>query len=100
MDMPPILMPEFHVSHVICEVWNENDKRWMLVDPSTGMIDFSREKFDFSNEAWLQMQKKEIDPNLYGIPDNIADWFRYWRKSVLIWHRYWEPNIQFINMHP
>ena len=38
----------------------------MLVDPSTGMIDFSREKFDFSNDAWLKMQKGEIDPNLYG----------------------------------
>ena len=30
------LIPGFHTSHVICEVWNENEKRWMLVDPSTG----------------------------------------------------------------
>ncbi|MGB3861765.1 MAG: transglutaminase family protein, partial [Candidatus Aminicenantaceae bacterium] len=35
------LIPEFHASHTICEVWNENDKRWMLVDPSADMIDFS-----------------------------------------------------------
>jgi formylglycine-generating enzyme required for sulfatase activity len=62
------IIPNFHTSHAICEVWNENDKRWMLVDPSMDMIDFSREKFDFSNESWLKMQKKEIDPNLYGIP--------------------------------
>jgi len=62
------IIPDFHVSHVICEVWNENDNRWMLVDPSTVMVDFSREKFDFSNDAWLKMQKKEIDPNLFGIP--------------------------------
>jgi sulfatase modifying factor 1 len=62
------LIPNFHTSHTICEVWNKNDKRWMLVDPGTGMIDFSREKFDFSNDVWLKMQKKEIDPNLYGIP--------------------------------
>ena len=62
------LMPDFHVSHTICEVWNENDKRWMLVDPYKGMIDFSKEKFDFSNDLWLKMQKKEIDPNLFGIP--------------------------------
>ncbi|MCJ7481803.1 MAG: SUMF1/EgtB/PvdO family nonheme iron enzyme [Thermodesulfovibrionales bacterium] len=66
------LIPEFHASHTICEVWNENDKRWMLVDPSTGMIDFSREKFDFSNDAWLKMQKKEIDPNLYGFPGKYS----------------------------
>src|SRR4030042_682037 len=57
------LIPGFHASHVICEVWNENDKCWMLVDPSTGMIDYSREKFDFSNELWLQLQKGEIDTN-------------------------------------
>ncbi len=62
------LIPDFHTNHAICEVWNENNKRWMLVDPSTGMIDFSRDKFDFSNDTWLKMQKKEIDPNLYGMP--------------------------------
>ena len=62
------LMPEFHISHTICEVWNENDKRWMLVDPSMDMVDFDREKFDFSNELWLKMQNEEIDPNLYGLP--------------------------------
>jgi len=58
----------FHVNHAICEVWNRNDKRWMLVDPSMDMIDFNREKFDFSCDAWLQMQQNEIDPNLYGMP--------------------------------
>ncbi len=68
------LIPGFHASHVICEVWNENDKRWMLVDPSTDMIDFSREKFDFSNDAWLLMQKKEIDPNIYGNPGQYSGW--------------------------
>jgi formylglycine-generating enzyme required for sulfatase activity len=62
------LIPDFHTNHAICEVWNENDRRWMLVDPSTGMIDFSRDKFDFGNDAWLKMQKKEIDPNLFGMP--------------------------------
>lgn len=60
--------PAFHLSHTICEVWNEYEKRWMLVDPSTNMVDFSSDKFDFSYEAWLQMQKGEIDPNKYGNP--------------------------------
>jgi formylglycine-generating enzyme required for sulfatase activity len=64
----PYLMPGFHVSHVICEVWNEKDNRWMLVDPSTDRVDFSRDQFDFGNDVWLKMQKKEIDPNLYGVP--------------------------------
>ena len=62
------LRPGFNMSHTICEVWNNNDKRWMLVDPSTNMIDFSKEKFEFSNELWLKMQNKEIDPKQYGFP--------------------------------
>ena len=62
------IMPGFHISHTICEVWNENEMRWMLVDPSMDMVDFSREKFDFSYELWLKLQNEEIDPNLYGIP--------------------------------
>jgi formylglycine-generating enzyme len=66
------LIPGFHTSHTVCEVWNEKEKRWMLADPSTGLIDFSREKFDFSNDAWLKMQKGEIDPNLYMAPPNAT----------------------------
>ncbi|MDX2442196.1 MAG: hypothetical protein QNK30_00220 [Bacteroidales bacterium] len=62
------IIPGFHTSHTICEVWDENDKRWMLVDPSMDKIDLSREQFDLSNDLWLKMQNREIDPNLYGIP--------------------------------
>ncbi len=66
------LAPGFYAGHVICEVWNKKDKRWMLVDPSTNMIDFSRKKFAFGNDSWLKMQKKEIDPYLYGMPGNYS----------------------------
>jgi hypothetical protein len=66
------LIPNFHTSHTICEVWNENDKRWMLVDPSMDMVDFAREKFDLSNELWIKMKNGKIDPNLYGIPRRYA----------------------------
>ena len=62
------LIPDFHASHVICEVWNTSEKRWILVDPYLNMVDFNRNKFDFSNEAWLVMQKGEIDPDQYGFP--------------------------------
>jgi hypothetical protein len=66
------LRPGFHLSHTICEVWNESDMRWMLVDPSTAMVDFSRDKFDFSNELWLKLQNKEIDPDQYGFPGRYS----------------------------
>lgn len=64
----PYLIPGFHANHVICEVWNEKENRWMLVDPSADRIDFAREEFDFSNDVWLKMQHKEINPELYGMP--------------------------------
>ena len=64
----PYLIPGFHANHVICEVWNEKENRWMLMDPSADRIDFDREEFDFSNDVWLKMQKKEINPKLYGMP--------------------------------
>jgi sulfatase modifying factor 1 len=66
------IRPGFHLSHTICEVWNEHDKHWMLVDPSMVMIDFSREQFDFSNDLWLKLQKGEIDPNQYGFPGRYS----------------------------
>jgi formylglycine-generating enzyme required for sulfatase activity len=63
----PYLEPGFHTSHVICEVWSNYDNRWMLVDPSKNMVDFSRDKFDFSNEVYQKVQNNEIDTGLYGL---------------------------------
>jgi formylglycine-generating enzyme len=60
------LAPGCHFCHVICEVWNEKDNRWMLVDPSTCKVDVGRGEFECGSDAWLKMQKKEIDPELYG----------------------------------
>ena len=62
------LRPGFHLSHTICEVWNEKDSRWMLVDPSTVMIDFNREQFEFSHELWFKLQRGEVDLEKYGFP--------------------------------
>ncbi|HBH47901.1 MAG TPA: hypothetical protein DDX98_04640 [Bacteroidales bacterium] len=62
------LIPDFHTSHTICEVWNEDESRWMLVDPSTDRVDFSPEEFDFSFDAWLQLQSGKIDPTKFGVP--------------------------------
>jgi hypothetical protein len=66
------LRPGFHLSHTICEVWNDHENRWMLVDPSMVKIDFSREEFDFSHELWLKLQNKEIDPGPYGFPGRYS----------------------------
>jgi formylglycine-generating enzyme len=60
------IVPGFHVGHAICEVWNTKENRWMLVDPTMNMVDFTRDKFEFGNNVWKKFIKKEIDPAKYG----------------------------------
>jgi formylglycine-generating enzyme len=69
----PYIEPNFHIGHVICEVWNTNENRWMLVDPTMNMVDFSRDKFDFSNDVWKKLQKKEIDPAIFGVMGHTGE---------------------------
>jgi len=63
------LFPEYHIYHVICEVWNDNEKRWMLIDPDRQMIDFPSQQFEFAGDVWIKYQQGKIDPNTYGIPN-------------------------------
>jgi hypothetical protein len=63
------LYPEYHIYHVICEVWNNNEKRWMLVDPDRQMIDFPSQQFQFASDAWMKYQQDKLDANTYGVPD-------------------------------
>jgi formylglycine-generating enzyme len=63
------LYPNHHIYHVICEVWNNNEKRWMLVDPDRQKIDFPPQQFEFAGDVWMKNQQGKLDPNTYGVPD-------------------------------
>jgi hypothetical protein len=65
------LAPGRHIYHVICEVWNDREHRWMLVDPDRKMVDLPRKQFVFAGDVWLRYQKGELDPSTYG----VADWW-------------------------
>jgi len=39
-------------SHVVCEVWNVEKKRWDILDPDRNIHNVSREKFEFPSEVW------------------------------------------------
>lgn len=65
------LAPGRHIYHVICEVWNSQEQRWMLVDPDRQKVDFPRRQFAFAGDVWLQYQHAAIDPSRYG----VADWW-------------------------
>jgi hypothetical protein len=51
--------------HVICEVWSEEEQRWMLVDPDRNIVDFSRKKFEFSQVAWHDLRENRADKVKY-----------------------------------
>jgi hypothetical protein len=63
------LYPGHHIYHVICEVWNNNEKRWMLVDPDRQTIDIPSQQFQFPGDAWLKYQEGTLDPTTYGVPN-------------------------------
>ncbi len=72
----PYLAPgtDLHIGHVICEVWNEKEKRWMYVDPDRKIVDLSKDKFGTGNEAWLSFRAGKVeDPNKYGTADNWGE---------------------------
>lgn len=72
----PYLAPGMglHISHAICEVWNEKENRWMYVDPDRKMVDFPRDQFETGNEAWSAFRAGKIeDPNKYGVPNTWGE---------------------------
>jgi hypothetical protein len=51
--------------HIICEVWDDREQRWVLADPDRQYVDFSPDRFDFSREAWVNLTKKGMDQKIY-----------------------------------
>ena len=76
------LAPGQHISHVICEVWNTTEHRWMLVDPDKQMVDIPRERFDFAADIWQRYQQGGIDVSRYGVG---SSWGIYPILDML-WH--------------
>jgi hypothetical protein len=72
----PYLAPGtgLHISHAICEVWNEKENRWMYVDPDRKMVDFPKEEFETGSEAWMAFRAGNVEePNKYGVPDTWGE---------------------------
>jgi len=63
------IYPGHHIYHVICEAWNNNEKKWILVDPDRQLVDVSSEQFEFAGDVWIKYQQEKLDPNTYGVPD-------------------------------
>ncbi len=56
-----------YVDHWICEVWQEAEGRWLLVDPDTKMVDIPRSDFKMAGDVWLAARQGFTYPSLYGV---------------------------------
>jgi hypothetical protein len=75
--------------HSICEYWNEEEKRWVIVDPQFdriwiknlgiqhNVLDVPNDKFFKPAESWLLCRKGKLDPYQFGIfqPEMRGLWF-------------------------
>ena len=56
---------DIKVSHVICEIWDQENRKWMLVDPDRQKVNFSRDDFEFANETWNRLRNNNIGNGRY-----------------------------------
>ena len=67
-----IIHPKLRLSHTVCELWDKKKADWIMVDPSLAKVNFPREEFDFISDAWLKLQKGELDIKAYGMPGRYS----------------------------
>ena len=72
--------------HWVCEYWNREQERWILVDPqmdpfqqsvlslSFSPLDIPRSQFLPGAEAWLACLEERFDPEHFGISGNLAEY--------------------------
>lgn len=70
--------PEFGANHVICEYWNTDENRWVLVDPGQDETlikknqltfdphDVPRDQFITAAQAWTLCRNSQADPDHFG----------------------------------
>ena len=52
-------------SHIICEVWNENEGQWDILDPDRNIQNMSRDKFEYPSEVWQNYINNDIPRTKY-----------------------------------
>lgn len=71
------LLPGYHICHAICEVWNKNENRWILVDPDRQKVDIPKGQFQFAHNVWIDDLNNKIESDKYGVPG-------YWGSNVIL----------------
>jgi hypothetical protein len=65
---------DMRVCHVICEVWNKEQQRWMLVDPILGMVDFPAHQFEYATQSWQRLRQGKVNPEKYGVAGTTGNY--------------------------
>ncbi len=73
--------------HWVCEYWNAQEARWILVDsqidasqrqavkPDFSLLDVPRDRFVIAGDAWQRCRTGRADPARFGIWDMRGMWF-------------------------
>ena len=80
-------LPDHYEDHWVCEYWNEQQQRWILVDAqlddlqchvlnvSFDPLDVPRDQFIVGGKAWQMCRSGQADPERFGIADMHGLWF-------------------------
>ena len=55
-----------YIDHWVCEVWQDAEQRWILVDPDKELVDVAPTKFRTASYVWLGVRKHFIPPDKFG----------------------------------
>jgi hypothetical protein len=79
--------PEHYEDHWVCEAWNDDEERWVLVDAQLDAFqcealdiqfdpcDVPRNQFLVAGKGWQLCRAGQADPNRFGIFDMHGMWF-------------------------
>lgn len=86
-------LPDHGEDHWVCEYWNADEQRWVMVDPQLddlqkGVLHITFDSLDMpagcflsGGQAWLAARAGQADPDTFGIFDMHGLWFM--RGNVL-----------------
>ncbi len=80
-------LPDHYEDHWVCEYWNPEQQRWMLVDAQLDqlqrdvldipfdVLDVPRDQFIIGGQAWQMIRSGQAHPDHFGIFDWHGQWF-------------------------